>query len=184
MELQNTTLPPQNKRQKTASTEPIKSQSSKLSILDDVALPQTSQSGPGMKAKGMIYQDHVAEGCSMVPPASFDYNKNNKGEENTNEGDRKANTPDLSKVSPDPVGLKKETKMDIKSKVSLKLESMKEASIPSSSQPELFVDKYKPINCESIIGQQGEMSPMNRLRIWLSNWNKIPLKLSGKKGCT
>ena len=143
MELQNTTLPPQNKRQKTASTEPIKSQSSKLSILDDVALPQTSQSGPGMKAKGMIYQDHVAEGCSMVPPASFDYNKNNKGEENTNEGDRKANTPDLSKVSPDPVGLKKETKMDIKSKVSLKLESMKEASIPSSSQPELLVDKYK-----------------------------------------
>ena len=35
----------------------------------------------------------------------------------------------------------------------------------------LLVDKYKPINCKSIIGQQGASSSMNKLKIWLRDWN-------------
>jgi replication factor C subunit 1 len=34
------------------------------------------------------------------------------------------------------------------------------------------VDKYRPVNCKSIIGQQGDRSNMNKLKIWLQNWNQ------------
>jgi hypothetical protein len=37
---------------------------------------------------------------------------------------------------------------------------------------ELLVDKYRPLTCKSIIGQQGDRSNMNKLRIWLTDWNK------------
>ena len=39
-------------------------------------------------------------------------------------------------------------------------------------QAELWVDKYKPADCRSIIGQQGEKSNMNKLKIWLKDWNQ------------
>jgi len=118
----------------------------------------------------------------------------------------KESKPVLPKVSPkkepkvDPVSPKTEPKIDIKPKVSPKLESKKavpkivpetsKASISAISQPatygegevELWVDKYKPANCKSIIGQQGDKSNMNKLKIWLRDWNKNHLNLNGKKG--
>ncbi len=36
----------------------------------------------------------------------------------------------------------------------------------------LWVDKYKPTNLKSIIGQQGEKSNMNKLKKWLTNWTR------------
>ena len=36
----------------------------------------------------------------------------------------------------------------------------------------LLSDKYKPDNCKSIIGQQGDNSNMNKLKLWLLNWNR------------
>merc|ERR1719431_2293474 len=117
----------------------------------------------------------------------------------------KESKPTLTKVSPkqeskvDSVS-QKELKIDIKPKVSPKLESKKavpkivpetsKASISAISQPatygegevELWVDKYKPSNCKSIIGQQGDKSNMNKLKIWLRDWNRNHLNLNGKKG--
>merc|ERR1719209_1000496 len=113
--------------------------------------------------------------------------------------------PVLPKVSPKkeskvgPGSPKKEPKIDIKPKVSPKLESKKavpkiipetsKASLSAISQPatygegqvELWVDKYKPSNCKSIIGQQGDKSNMNKLKVWLRDWNKNHLNLNGKK---
>ena len=165
----------------------IKEISNKMTCQDHVAescskFPTASFDYNKSNSKG---QDHVADSCSKFPTASFDHDKsNNKGEKNTNKGDRKAKTPDLSKVCPkiksktDPVSPKKEP---------MSIVSLKD-SIPSNSQlvtyeevkAELWVDKYKPINCESIIGQQGEKSPMNKLKIWLRDWDKIHLNLNGK----
>lgn len=48
-------------------------------------------------------------------------------------------------------------------------------------QVDLWVDKYKPTACKSIIGQQGEKSNMNKLKIWLRDWNKNHMNLNGKK---
>ena len=63
------------------------------------------------------------------------------------------------------------------------------ASISAFSQPtsygegevELWVDKYKPTNCKSIIGQQGDKSNLNKLRMWLLDWNKNH-DINGKNG--
>jgi len=49
-------------------------------------------------------------------------------------------------------------------------------------QVDLWVDKYKPANSKSIIGQQGDKSNMNKLKMWLKDWNKNHLNLAGKKG--
>ena len=46
---------------------------------------------------------------------------------------------------------------------------------------ELWVDKYKPTNCKSIIGQQGDKSNLNKLRMWLLDWNKNH-DINGKNG--
>ena len=43
------------------------------------------------------------------------------------------------------------------------------------------MDKYKPVNCKAIIGQQGDRSNMNKLKIWLMDWNKNHLNLNAKK---
>ena len=37
---------------------------------------------------------------------------------------------------------------------------------------QLWVDKYKPKNLKSIIGQQGDKSNMRKLTTWLQNWAK------------
>ena len=42
--------------------------------------------------------------------------------------------------------------------------------------------KYKPSNCKFILGQQGDKSNMNKLKMWLQCWNKNNLNLNGKKG--
>lgn len=47
-------------------------------------------------------------------------------------------------------------------------------------QVSLWVDKYKPANSKSIIGQQGDGSSMNKLKFWLQNWNKNHMHLEGK----
>ena len=47
---------------------------------------------------------------------------------------------------------------------------------------DLFVDKYKPVNCKSIVGQQGDRSNMNKLKMWLREWNRNSLTWNGKKG--
>merc|ERR1719402_1924999 len=59
-----------------------------------------------------------------------------------------------------------------------------QCQLPSSGpgEVELWVDKYKPANCKSIIGQQGDKSNMNKLKVWLRDWNKNHLNLNGKKG--
>ena len=93
------------------------------------------------------------------------------------------------KSNVDQVCSKKASVFDTKFKVSLKLEISK-ASIPAISQPatygegevELWVDKYKPVNCKSIIGQQGDRSNMNKLKIWLRDWDMNHLNLNGAKG--
>jgi len=41
---------------------------------------------------------------------------------------------------------------------------------------ELWVDKYKPSAAKGIIGQQGDRSNMNKLKIWLKDWNKNHLE--------
>ena len=45
-----------------------------------------------------------------------------------------------------------------------------EAPVPPSL---LWVEKYKPTNLKSIIGQQGDKSNMRKLMNWVQNWNKI-----------
>ena len=53
-----------------------------------------------------------------------------------------------------------------------------------NGETELFVDKYKPSNCKGIIGQQGEKSNMNKLKIWLNDWNRNHLHTGGKKAAS
>ena len=85
----------------------------------------------------------------------------------------KESKPVMLKVSPE-----KDSKVNL---ISRKLvPELSKASISRFSQPatygegevELWVDKYKPTNCKSIIGQQGDKSNMNKLRTWLREWNK------------
>jgi len=98
-----------------------------------------------------------------------------------------------------PITPKKEPKIEIevKPKVSPKRENkhvipkiVPEASKPlKAAQPatygegqvDLWVDKYKPANCKAIIGQQGDRSNMNKLKLWLKDWNRNHLNLNGKK---
>jgi len=47
-------------------------------------------------------------------------------------------------------------------------------------ETELWVDKYKPASCKGIIGQQGDRSGMNKLKIWLRDWNSNHLHRTGK----
>ena len=69
--------------------------------------------------------------------------------------------------------LMKDPKYDVTHDVTTK-------TIPESSNPvtcgedkiNLWVDKYKPVNSKSIIGQQGNRSNMKKLKIWLQDWNK------------
>jgi len=68
----------------------------------------------------------------------------------------------------------------------VKSEEVKPSSVPSQAifsegQVDLWVDKCKPANCKGIIGQQGDRSNMNKLKIWLRDWNKNHLNLDGKK---
>ena len=39
-------------------------------------------------------------------------------------------------------------------------------------ESQLWVDKYKPANVKSIIGQQGDKSNMSKLILWLKSWDK------------
>ena len=48
-------------------------------------------------------------------------------------------------------------------------------------QVDLWVEKYKPAYSKAIIGQQGDRSNMIKLKIWLQDWNKNHLTLTGKK---
>ena len=113
--------------------------------------------------------------------------------------------PVMTKVSPKTksnvilMESKKESKINLKSKASPKLKSKKEVSkkvpetskvsLPAKSQPasyredevDLWVDKYKPTNCKSIIGQQGDKSNMNKLQIWIHDWNKNNTNKSASK---
>ncbi len=59
-------------------------------------------------------------------------------------------------------------------KLSLYAQPTPVLSAPShlGEDTELLVDKYRPLTCKSIIGQQGDRSNMNKLRIWLTDWNK------------
>jgi len=71
-------------------------------------------------------------------------------------------------------------------KVEIKPETSKPSPTPLPAtcdevQVDLWVDKYKPANSKSIIGQQGDRSNMNKLKIWLQDWNKNHLNLNGKK---
>merc|ERR1719282_840364 len=47
---------------------------------------------------------------------------------------------------------------------------------------ELWVEKYRPLSSKNVIGQQGERSNMNKLKIWLRDWNSNHLSSNGKKG--
>ena len=72
----------------------------------------------------------------------------------------------------------KEPKFDIKP-ASPKLETKHKT--PKVGQVDLWVEKYKPANSKAIIGQQGDRSSMNRLKIWLQDWNKKPAPGGGAK---
>ena len=56
-----------------------------------------------------------------------------------------------------------------------------ESSLPQPSLVDLLVDVYKPCTSKDIIGQQGDSSIMNKLKIWLRDWHKNHLNLNGKK---
>lgn len=46
-----------------------------------------------------------------------------------------------------------------------------------------WTDKYRPNSSKSIIGQQGNDSPMNKLKYWLQNWYKsFQSKTKGPRG--
>lgn len=46
-----------------------------------------------------------------------------------------------------------------------------------------WTDKYKPQSTKDIIGQQGNDSPMNKLKQWLRNWHKTyNNKIKGPRG--
>jgi len=45
-------------------------------------------------------------------------------------------------------------------------------AVVGSGEVDLWVDKYKPSNLKGIIGQQGDRSNMNKLKIWLRDWSK------------
>ena len=68
-----------------------------------------------------------------------------------------------------------------------KIEPEERKPLPTSTgvfgagETELFVDKYKPVHCKNIIGQQGDRSNMNKLKTWLHDWNKNHLNVTGKK---
>ena len=82
------------------------------------------------------------------------------------------------------ITLMKDPKYEVKPKVStssiLETEYFIPKTIAEPSKPatygegkvDLWVDKYKPVNSKSIIGQQGNRSNMNKLKIWLQDWNK------------
>jgi len=46
---------------------------------------------------------------------------------------------------------------------------------------ELWVEKYRPLSSKNVIGQQGDRSNMNKLKIWLRDWNSNHLNANGKK---
>lgn len=50
-----------------------------------------------------------------------------------------------------------------------------------TGEQELWVDKYRPTASKAIIGQQGDRSNMNKLKIWLRDWNSNHLQAAGKK---
>ena len=52
---------------------------------------------------------------------------------------------------------------------------------PTEGQMDLWVDKYKPVNCKTIIGQQGDRSNMKKLKTWLNSWNNNHLNFNCKK---
>ena len=56
-----------------------------------------------------------------------------------------------------------------------------ESSLTQPSVVDLLVDVYKPRTCKDIIGQQGERSNLNKLKIWLRDWHKNHLNVNGKK---
>jgi replication factor C subunit 1 len=51
----------------------------------------------------------------------------------------------------------------------------------SMCETELWVDKYKPVASKNIIGQQGDRSNMNKLKMWLRDWNSNHLSATAKK---
>ena len=56
--------------------------------------------------------------------------------------------------------------------------------VQEGESSELWVEKYKPTNSRSIIGQQGDSSNMKKLTVWLTNWEKNhsgPGKKAGPK---
>ena len=55
------------------------------------------------------------------------------------------------------------------------------SGVGPGDQMDLWVDKYRPATSKSIIGQQGDKSNVNKLIIWLKNWNEANLNLAGKK---
>lgn len=44
--------------------------------------------------------------------------------------------------------------------------------IETKKESDLWVDKYRPKNSKSVIGQQGDQSSLNKLTRWLRNWHK------------
>ena len=48
---------------------------------------------------------------------------------------------------------------------------------------QVWADKYRPDTCKAIIGQQGDKSIMNKLKVWLCDWNINHVNhFNGKKG--
>ena len=54
-------------------------------------------------------------------------------------------------------------------------------SVGESGAAELWVEKYRPLASKNVIGQQGERSNMNKLKIWLRDWNSHHLSSTDKK---
>ncbi|XP_068084538.1 replication factor C subunit 1 isoform X2 [Anabrus simplex] len=87
----------------------------------------------------------------------------------------KIETPDKKKYSPsDPSVPEPDLSIlphqDEESAQTLKSESKKENL--HSTEPSLWVEKYRPVTSKQIIGQQGDRSAMKKLMIWLKNWHK------------
>ena len=122
-----------------------------------------------------LYSENVSVGNGLK-----NITTNEKGKTSTVENGEEKKFEVKTKVNASP---KLETKYNIPRSVgeSTKYSPTLQPAINGKDQVDLWVDKYKPANSASIIGQQGARSTMRKLKNWLQDWNNNNHILNGKK---
>ena len=120
--------------------------------------------------------------ANIVKKESLEQHKKEVKEESVKTSEAKYSIPKVAKAEPKDEGVSAKF-------VSKHISPEKARQAPSVSlskgeegASELWVEKYRPLASKNVIGQQGERSNMNKLKIWLRDWNSHHLNnATGKK---